>query len=321
MCSMVDVASVRGIPGGRGTLVRLERADGSPLVFSRRLFNNKRSNLQVYEAADRGGGGGGGTSPVSSIDPGDAVVVKRVGNSARIREELAAIELLARSPVPGFVPTVSLPSQNGRSFAYAGHAYFAMPLMGRDMVDFQAAERAAVPAAVWIDTVVSVLSAVAATLLDLWRAERATYYDIKARNILALRDITQLQPPFGHHEVVLCDTGSINSPCGTHHPPTALTRHASPHTEARYRLYIAWGMACTMVEMVDGPDLPRAIRKMRHLTTDAPLQQLSVALGRVLEVARPDPDAYQRVGMVVELVSDAVNGGTVENLLASLASC
>jgi hypothetical protein len=306
---MVDVEHLTGVPGGRGTLASLSRPNGSPLLFSRKLFANKRSNLQVFE------------SDAAHTDPVRAVV-KRVGETARIREEHAAIELLRRHPeITGFVPTAPLYNHTGHFFSHAGHAYFAMPLVGRDMVDYRADHADSVDFSLWAETAVSTLSVVAATLLTLWQEAGSSYYDVKSRNILAVRDLVDLEPPFSQHEVLLCDTGSINSPCATHHPPVTLTQHAPNGSRTRYRLYIAWGMICTLIEMLEGPDEPRALRAMRHLTTERPIQVLDAAIDRLLVSVKHDPEAYVRVLSFLRVARDGVETGQVEDLLSRLAAC
>ncbi len=293
-----------GARGPRGSLVSLRRPDGTELHFARKLFANKRSNLQVFGTA------------------GDWVVVKRVGQRDRIREEQAAIRLLEQAPtVRGFVPTASLRTDGGRDFTHAGQAFFCMPLVGDDLADYRDANATAVEPWVWAETVVSILSAVAATLLTLWRDAQSTYYDVKARNILAVRDLVSLEPPFSHHEVLLCDTGSINSPCATHHPPASLTQHAPAGSKVRYRLYIAWGMLCTLVELMEGPMTPRQLRDMRHMRSEQPIDTLDTALDRVLDTAGGDPEAYMRVLALVRVAREGVDGGTVDGLLSSLSAC
>lgn len=294
---------MRGQRGPRGTLAWLQRPDGARLEFARKLFSNKRSNLQVFEGA------------------GERAVIKRVNHRDRIREERAAIALLARTPsVRGFVPTAPLLNERGDPYVHANHAYFCMPLVGDDLVDYRAANGDVDPG-LWAETVVSILSAVAATLLVLWRDGASTYYDVKARNILAVRDLVKLEPPFSHHEVLLCDTGSINSPCATHHPPATLTQHTPHGTSARYRLYLAWGVLCTMIELIEGPTAPRRLRDMRQLRTETPIYELDRAVDRVLESVEHDPEAYVRLLALVRVARAGVNGGAVDDLLFNLSAC
>lgn len=300
----MNVEQLSGVPGARGSLAHLARPDGQKMLFARKLFANKRSNLQVYEGA------------------GERVVVKRVGQSARIREEHAAIGLLARHPrVVGFVPTTALQTRSGRFFNHAGNAYFCMPQLGTDMLDYRRDHADDVPFYVWAETVVSVLSTVAACLLNLWRETQSSYYDVKARNILAVRNLVELEPPFSHHEILVCDTGSINSACATHHPPLTLTQHAPPGSRARYRQYIGWGMICTLVELMEGPEKPRALREMRNMTTKDPIHALDAAIDQVLESIEHHPETYVRVLTLVQIARAGVESGSVDQLLVGLAAC
>ncbi len=161
-------------------------------------------------------------------------VVKRVGDGDRIKEEHAAIGLLWRHRVPGFVPTAALRNGVDSFFVDAGKACFVMPHLGHDMLTTRDRAVDACPGR-WAEVVVGTLVCVARTLLALWVNTGATYYDVKARNILAAVDLLETPQPFQPEHVVLCDVGSINSPCATHHPPTAIMRNA--RGEGRHRAY------------------------------------------------------------------------------------
>ena len=288
---------MRGVAGPDG-LDHLVTADGERLEYTSRLFASRRSTLLLF------------TGPHSSV------VVKRVGDRDRIRDERAAIALLAHSrAAPGFVPILGLATATGAWFVHAGEVYFHMPRLGRDMVAYRA-EAGDSPH--WPDTALSVLATVAETLHVLWRGSGATYYDIKARNLLAVRDLVALAGPFSAHEVLLCDTASINSAVATHHPPRALTTATTPGSAARYRQYVAWGMAGTLLEMLTGPDLPRKLRRMRGDPTRAPIALMRRSLDHAL--VGLDPQAAARAGRLVALLTTAFEQGDVDRLLRAIAA-
>lgn len=271
----------------QGRLTGLLTPDCPKLEYSHRLFANKKSALTLYTGGPH------------------SLVVKQVKESNRIREEHAAIELLAGRPeIVGFVPTSALKTSTGRCFASNGAGYFVMPHVGCDLVAYREKTQD-ICTGEWAVIVVRVLAAAAAAMLSLWEEAGATYYDIKARNILAVSDLRKRKGRFGPRDVLLCDTGSINSRAATHHVPAGLCRHTTQGSPERYRLYAAWGLACTLLELMDGPEIPRALRRMRKQTNSAAPNAMFQALERVCGSVAEWPDAHERV---VQMAAVLING-------------
>lgn len=279
------------LPGGvratthHGRLTGLATPDCPGIRYNRKLFSNKKSAVSLYTGGEH------------------ALVVKQVKEPDRIREEHAAITLLTGSDVVGFVPTAALRTSSGRCFSESGAGYFVMPHVGCDLLAYR--HKVNLGRGEWADIVVRVLSAAASAMLSLWKETGATYYDIKARNILAVSDLQARSGRLRPRDVLLCDTGSINSRAATHHVPATLCRHTTQGSADRYRLYASWGLACTMLELLDGPDVPRALRRMRKQTTSAAPNAMFVALERVCGSVVPWPEAHDRV---VQLAAVLLNG-------------
>jgi len=268
----------------------------STLAYDRRLFSNRKSVVLLF----------GG--------PNGALVVKQVREPERIREEHAAIELLRVHPdVDGFVPTAPLMTQAGRCFSAGGSGFFVMPHVGCDMVVYRERHaREACPGA-WARLCVDVVAAAAGAMLSLWVEAGATYYDIKARNILWVGG----PPP----RVLLCDTGSINSRAATHHVPSELTRAAPHGSVERYRLYVAWGLACTLLELLDGPEVPRELRRARKEPAAGTRRTMLAAYERVCADLRDYPDAQDGVLDAATLLIGALarGGPDVATILSLVA--
>lgn len=283
---MARLRQLTGIASPAGRLVYLRTNDDGELHLERKLFSSKQSAVHRYSGS------------------GDAVVVKRVRDSDRVREEHAAINLLRRNPIPGFVPTVALRNGVDGCFVDAGRSCFVMPHLGNDMLTVRERTIHTVCPGRWADVVVGMLGCVARTLLALWVHTGATYYDVKARNILAVVDLVETPQPFTPDHVLLCDIGSINSPCATHHPPTAVMMHL--RGEGRHCAYAAWGLACTLLELLHGSELPRQLRNMRKNETSAPLADLRAGLEHVDSTLGDYPEAQSRVANLSETLLRAI---------------
>jgi len=290
-------ATLYGVASTAGRLESLQTAEGK-LCWDEEVFANKQSAVHRYCGA------------------GHDVVVKRLVNADRIKEEHKAIGLLQRLGFEGFVPIQPLRTARGSCFVERRRAYFVMPLAGTDLVVHREAAIAGNPEQ-WADVAVAALACVARTLLRLWTSAGATYYDIKARNILAAFDLRYSPQPFGPDVVLLCDTGSINSRCATHHPPARLARdcRAATQAEGRHCAYALWGFACTLVELIDGNTVPSRIRAMRKAATatdsdgatdgaaaNAPFELLEATLIRIVRSLEHAPAIQRRVARLANLL-------------------
>jgi hypothetical protein len=295
---------IRAVSTDHGRLTGLETPDCPNIDYDRKLFSNKKSAVLLYTGGPH------------------SLVVKQVKQADRIREEHAAIKLLNQMPsIVGFVPTAALQTSSGKCFSFNGSSYFVMPHIGCDLVAYRQ-KTMDKGLGEWASIVIRVLSVAAAAMLSLWNEAGATYYDIKARNILAVSDLCKRHGRLNYRDVLLCDTGSINSRAATHHVPAGLCQHTTQGSADRYRLYAAWGLACTLLELLDGPEVPRALRRMRKQTNHAAPNAMFEALERVCASVFKWPEVHDRVVQMAALLINGQDqrGPGVTQLLEAVAN-